>query len=167
MKKYISFILLIIILFISNGYHLYFSYVQHSIQQEIKHKIRKGLSEKELTQIVISSNNENEITWIKKNKEFRYKGFMYDIVKIKIKNNKKYYYCINDLKEKNLIANYTRHNRRRKNILLRLRKVLSNKYFPEYFSVNIKTNTADIYFAEYQQLYDSVYLETLSPPPNV
>ncbi len=167
MKKYTSLILLFIFMFVSGGYQIYFKYLQYDIKQEIKHEIRKGLSEQELTLIVISSKNENEIHWIKKDKEFRYKGLMYDVVKTKINDNKKYYYCINDIKEKNLIANYTRHNKRRNKALLRLRKVLSDKYLPENLSDNLKIYKADIYFAEYRQNYNSIYLETLPPPPKV
>ncbi len=165
MRKYISFILLIIILFISNGYHLYFKYLQHNIQHEIKHKIKNGLNENELFVIVVSTNNEKEIEWTKKNKEFRYKGEMYDLVKIKIKNNKKIYYCINDVKEEHLIANFTKQNRRRNKILLRLKKLLNNKYFPKTYSVNNKILQANIYFTEYQFLYKSRFKEILSPPP--
>ncbi len=167
MKKYIPFILLIIILFISNGYHLYFKYLQKNIQYEIKQEIKNGLSEKDFKIIVVSADNAKEIIWIKKNKEFRFKGFMYDIVKTKQLNNKKYYYCINDIKEKNLIANYIRNNRRRNKKIFSLQKILSNKYFPEKFSVNLKVNKADIYYAEYKQLWTSIYLEILSPPPKV
>ena len=165
MRKYISFILLIIILFFSNGYYLYFKYLQHNIQLEIKHGIRKGLKEKDLSIIIVSLNNEKEIEWTKKNKEFRYKGMMYDIVKTKIKSNKKIYYCINDIKEKKLIANYTKHNRRRNKVLLKLKKILSNKYLPENYSINNKIGKANVYFAEYQFFYKSRFIGTLSPPP--
>ena len=144
---------------------MYFKYLQNNIQQEIKHKIRKGLKGKDLSIIVVSLNNEKEIEWIKKNKEFRYKGLMYDVVKTKIKNNKKIYYCINDIKEKNLIANYTRHNRRRNKVLLKLKKVLSNKYLPENYSINNKIEKANVYFAKYKFFYKSRFMETLSPPP--
>ncbi|NPA44194.1 MAG: hypothetical protein GXO49_01535, partial [Chlorobi bacterium] len=101
MKKSISLILLIVILLVSNGYYLYFKYLQNNIQKEMKQVVKSGLSEKDFSVIVVSEENEKEIIWIKKNKEFRYKGFMYDIVKTKQLNNKKYYYCINDIKEKN------------------------------------------------------------------
>ncbi len=167
MKKYISLILLFNILFISSGYHLYFKYLQYNIQQDIQHEIRKGISEKKLTLIVVSSNNEKVIKWTKKNKEFEYKGLMYDVVKTKIKNNYYYYYCINDVEEKNLITNYTIQNRCKNKILLKLKKNLSNKYFPEKFSINTETIKADIYFPEYHKLYNSTYLETLSPPPKI
>ncbi len=165
MRKYISLILLVIILFVSNGYHLYFKYLQHNIQQEIKHKIRNKLSKKELTLIVVSSNNKKKIKWTKENKEFIYNGLMYDIVKVETQGKEKYYYCINDTKEKDLIANYKKHNRHRNNTLLKIRKILSNKYFPEKLSINTKINKDDMCFIKYQQNYKSIYVETLSPPP--
>ncbi|NOX16822.1 MAG: hypothetical protein GXO87_00870 [Chlorobi bacterium] len=167
MRKYASIILLFIFMFVSGGYQIYFKYLQYDIRQEIKREIRTGLNEMDLTLVVVSSENENKINWIKKNKEFRYKGLMYDVVRIKTKDNKKYYYCINDIKEKNLIANYVRHNKRRNKALLRLRKVLSNKYLPENPSENLKTYKDKIYFAKYRQSYNSIYLEILPPPPKV
>jgi len=167
MKKYISITLLSIFLFLGFGYQLYFQFLQYNIQQEIKREIRNGLNEQNLTLIVVSSKNENEIHWIKKDKEFKYKGLMYDVIKTTTKGGKKYYFCINDIKEKELIVNYTRHNKRRKKALLRLRKVLSNKYIAENLFENLKIYKADIYFVEYRQNYNSIFSETLSPPPKV
>ncbi|MCF6185235.1 MAG: hypothetical protein L3J56_11575 [Bacteroidales bacterium] len=165
MKKYISFILLIIIVFVSNESYLYFKYLQHNIHQEIKQEIRKGLDEKDLTLIIVSSGNEKEIIWTKKNKEFKYKGLMYDIVKTKIKNKKNYYYCINDIKEKQLITSFSKNNRRRKRTLLKIKKVLNNKYFFEKYSFKTTISKSDIYFCERQQFYNSQTLEVISPPP--
>jgi len=165
MRKFISFILVIIFLFVSNGCYLFFKYLQHNIQQEVKHEIRAGLNENDLSIIVVLLNNEKKIEWIKKNKEFRYKSQMYDVVKTKIKNNKKYYYCRNDIKERDLIANFARHHRRRNKILLKLIKLLSNKYFHQNYSINKKVSNTNFYFAEYQSLYKSRYTETLSLPP--
>jgi len=166
MRKFTSLILLIIILFVSNGYYLYFKYLQHNIQQEIKQKIRKGLDEKDLEVIIVPFSNNKEIIWTKKNKEFKYKGAMYDIVKTKIKNGKSYYFCINDIREKQLITSFINNNNRRRNkTLIVIKKVLSNKYFFEKFSLKIIINKLDIYFSEYQQIYKSQTVDVLSPPP--
>ncbi len=167
MRKYISLILLITILFISNGYYLFFKYFQHSINKEIKQEIRKGINEEELSIFVIPINEVENIKWTKKDKEFIYKGLMYDVVKSKIVNNKKYYYCINDSKEEELISYYTRHRRRKNKLLIILKKVLNNKYLPEEHIVNTVIHKTDFNFYDYKKLYKSVYLETLSPPPQV
>ncbi|NOZ35224.1 MAG: hypothetical protein GXO80_07995 [Chlorobi bacterium] len=165
MKKYTSLILLIIILFVSNEYYLYFKYLQYNIHQEVKQEIKKGLDEKDLTLIIVPFNNEKEIIWTKKNKEFKYKGSMYDIVKTKIKNKKNYYYCINDIKEKQLITSFSKNNRRRKRTLYKIKQVLNNKYFFEKFSFQAAISKSDIYFCEHQQFYNSQTIEVLSPPP--
>jgi len=167
MRRYISFILLVVIVFVSTGYHIYFKYLQNNIRKEIKHEIRKGLDKKDLSLIIISSKNKKYLTWIEENKEFNYKGAMYDVVKIETKNSKTYYYCINDIKENDLIVNYTRHNRRRSKTILKLRKVLTNKYFPEKYSISIPFSKADVYYSDNLQIYISIYIETFSPPPQV
>ena len=167
MKKFVSSILLVTFLFFIFGYQLYFKYLQYEIQREIKSEIEKSADESELTLIVVSSETENEIHWIKKNEEFRYKGSMYDVVKIATENGKKVFYCINDVKEKNLIVNYTRHNKRRRKALLRFGKILSDKYLPKNLSYNFGKRKANFHFAEYNRNYNSVYLEILPPPPEV
>ncbi len=165
MKKFVSSILLVTFLFFIFGYQLYFKYLQYEIQREIKSEIEKSADESELTLIVVSP--ETEIHWIKKNKEFRYKGLMYDVVKTATENGKKVFYCINDVKEKNLIVNYTRHNKRRRKALLRFGKILSDKYLPKNLSYNFGKRKANFHFAEYNRNYNSVYLEILPPPPEV
>ncbi len=165
MRKHFSYILLIIVLFFSIGYHLYFKYLQINIQQNIKLEIRKGIDEKDLSIIVVTSENEKEIEWIKKGKEFRYKGSMYDVVKTETLSNKKIYYCIDDIKERNLITNYTKQNRKNNKTLLLLKKILSNKYFPENYLFNKSTVVKNISFSKYQSLYKSRFDPPSPPPP--
>ena len=110
--------------------------MQYKIQKEVKQKIRKGLRDEDLSIIVVSVNDESEINWIKPQKEFRYKGEMYDVVNIKIENQKKYYYCIWDVKEKQLIANYnkTNNNKQNKERIKRISNILL------FFQVILITN---------------------------
>jgi predicted transcriptional regulator len=144
---------------------LYFKYLQHNIQQEINNEIKEGLNEKDLSVVIIPLKDENKITWTKKNKEFKYKGLMYDVVKTKIKNGKKYYYCINDVKEKKLITSFFRNNRRKNKSLLKLKKILSKKYLSNKFSKRISIKNTNLYLFENQEFYKSKILEVLSPPP--
>jgi predicted transcriptional regulator len=144
---------------------LYFKYLQHNIQQEINNEIKEGLNEKDLSVVIIPLKDENKITWTKKNKEFKYKGLMYDVVKTKIKNGKKYYYCINDVKEKKLITSFFRNNRRKNKSLLKLKKILSKKYLSKKFSKRISIKNTNLYLFENQEFYKSKILEVLSPPP--
>jgi hypothetical protein len=90
---------------------------------------------------------------------------MYDVVKTKIKNGKKYYYCINDVKEKKLITSFFRNNRRKNKSLLKLKKILSKKYLSNKFSKRISIKNTNLYLFENQEFYKSKILEVLSPPP--
>lgn len=110
LRKYLSAIILMFFLFNIVGYYLWFSYVKNNIQKEIRQEIRKGLEDKDLTLITIPIDDESGLCWIKPGKEFTYHGEMFDVVKIKISNNKKYIYCINDTKEKKLIADFSKNN---------------------------------------------------------
>jgi hypothetical protein len=165
MKRFISFILLFLFLFVSGGYYLYFRYLQRQIQQEVKTEIRKGLQEEELSLIVIPANGSQDILWTKKDKEFRYKGSMYDVVRTEVRGQKIYYYCLNDVKEKQLIARYQRTNRRKAKTLLNLKRVMGNKYFAETVSLKINLCQTGILLPEYQKQYNSIIPETNSPPP--
>ncbi|MDX1830090.1 MAG: hypothetical protein R3342_11145 [Lutibacter sp.] len=144
---------------------MYFKYLQHNIQQEINNEIKEGLNEKDLSVVIIPLKDENKIIWTKKNKEFKYKGLMYDVVKTKIKNGNRYYYCINDVKEKQLITSFFRNNRRKNKSLLKLKKILSKKYLSNKFSKKISIKNTNIYLFENQEFYKSKILEVLSPPP--
>ena len=167
MRKYISVILLVLFLFVSNGYYLYFKYLQHNIRQEIKYEIRRGIDEAELAIITVSKGEENEIYWTEKNTEFKYKGAMYDIVKTEVKNNKTTYYCINDVKEQQLFTHFTKQNSTQNRILIELRKVISSKYFPEYYSITNSVKEMVNTFTTYQFIYKSIAIEILSPPPQI
>jgi hypothetical protein len=93
-------------LFNIGGYFIWFNIIKNKIQKEIRQEIRKGLSEKDLILITVAVNEESEICWIKPGKEFSYRGEMFDVVKIKTSSDKKFFYCINDSKEKKLISGF-------------------------------------------------------------
>jgi len=141
-RKYLSVILLFFFLFNMGGYYLWFNYLKNNIQKEIRREIRKGLSEKDLTLITVPVNDESGICWIKPAKEFTYRGEMYDVVKIKISDNKKFIYCINDIREKKLIADFSKTNESSQ----KARKLLGNFQYifviqPEsFFHINEPSN---------------------------
>ena len=166
MKKYVSLIFLLIILFVGNGYDLLFIYIRHSVRREVMNEIRYGLKNKDLCLIVVSADKKNKITWVKTGKEFRYNGNMYDVVRVERKNNKTFYYCINDINEKTLIARYLKHNKKSR-ILLHLKKVLNLKYFPVQNIINLTIQPQTIDYYTSLEIYHSIIIDKLSPPPKV
>jgi len=139
--------------------------MQYQAQQEIQHEIKKGLKEKDLSLIVVPVNNEKDIFWVKPGKEFRYRGAMYDVVKTRIAGQKKYYYCINDVQEKQLIVRFNKNHKQKEQAARRLKRNQSNKYFPEKYSLCTNFTNFDFSFAEYSSHYKSIITVVSSPPP--
>ena len=165
MKKIISYIILLLFVFTTSGYYLLFKHIKHEIHHEVEQKIKNGIDKNELTVFIFLTDEENSIHWIKKNKEFTVNGEMYDVVEIKIKNNKKYIYCLNDIKEKQLIARFTRHNRRRNKILNIIKKVTADKYVPVQATIDQLNNETAVCFGIYNCNFKSITGDVYSPPP--
>lgn len=151
-------------LFNIGGYYLWFSYVKNNIQKEIRREIRQGLSEKDLTLISMPVNDESGICWIKPGKEFTFNGKMYDVVKITINNNRKFYYCIDDVKEKNLIAGFSKIPESNQ----KARKLLASFHYvyviqPESFFHIIETANLNYYMKSFDTA--STVKEVTIPPP--
>jgi hypothetical protein len=142
LKKYLSVFLLLFFLFNIGGHYLWFSILKSNIQKEIRREIRQGLSEKDLTLIAVPFNDESGICWIKPGKEFTYRGKMYDVVKTRISDSRKFYYCIDDIKEKKLIDDFSKKNEPSQ----KARKLLGNYHYiyviqPEsFFHINETSN---------------------------
>jgi hypothetical protein len=129
LRKYLSLIMMMFFLFNIVGYYLWFSYLKITIQKEVQEEISRGLDEKDLTLITVPEGDQSGICWIKPGKEFTYRGEMYDVVKIRTYDKKKFIYCINDTREKKLITDFSKNNES----VPKARKILSSFqyiYFP-------------------------------------
>lgn len=104
----VSLVLIIILLMNAFGFNMLFNITQNNIRKEIRARIRDGLNDSELVTFEFINNNSAEIQWIHPGKEFVYRNGMYDIVKSKQLAGKTVYYCINDIKEKRLIDDFSR-----------------------------------------------------------
>jgi len=171
LKNATSFFLLFIFSFNIGGTYIIFKIQQNHIRKEIIHKIKQGISEKDLTSITVSSENENQLIW-KDREEFSYKGTMYDIVHIEILDkNTKIYHCISDSLETNLIAKYNKElQKKRKDKNNRTNSVKTIKYIQKINPIPQKEELAFSHKAirlnfVYHDNYASLSLEILSPPP--
>ncbi len=164
-KKYISLFLLSGILFGSSGYYLYFKYLQYNIKHRIKKEIKSGIYQNRLTVFVVPASETDGIEWVKRNEEFKYKECLYDVVKTEVLNGKKYIYCINDSKENELITGFLRNSKRRNKILLRLIRILSNKYIVSGYTGITVDIVSCFRFNEYRKIYYPRTVDIPSPPP--
>lgn len=83
--------------------HVYFSVRKGQIHTDIKQQIKQSIPESDLHIVRFASNDSPK--WLKDQKEFKYNGHLYDVVKVKKdKNGNAIYYCIDDVKEELLFA---------------------------------------------------------------
>ncbi len=165
MRKHIACLLSIILLFNIGGYYLIFRIKQIIIQKEIKQEIIKGIKEKDLLVIVSLSGKEDKFVWIKPGKELKYRGEMYDVVKSKTERYNKYYFCIRDSKERQLVAHFNKTQNTKKETEKRLKRTIPfNLFFQQFLRINKIYNTDFRYpFCNYQFLSNIISIVT--PPP--
>jgi len=164
--KLSSLLLVIILLFNVCGYYIIFNVVQNNIRHDIKEQIREGMTESELTMIEITVQNEAEIRWIEHNREFTYRGNMYDVVKIKPVRDGKILYCINDIRERKLITDFAKKNESNQ----KAKKLLGNfstNFLPQPGLLRYINESSDQDFLLYTFDIQSKIKETADPPPKL
>jgi len=108
MQKVVSIFLIIVLLCQSAGHFIFFKIKQFEIRTEIKHRIKSGLADDDLTllkipNLLISSPN-LQFQWIHKG-EFRFEEKLFDIVNTEKRGSETWFYCIDDHDETLLFAN--------------------------------------------------------------
>jgi hypothetical protein len=102
----------------------------------------------------------------KPKKILKYKGEMYDVVKIKNKGHKNYYYCICDIKEKQLIAHYQK-TQKKNNTEEKIKRVKNVKLFFQQFNYPIELYCSDYIYPQNSYKILVNYIIIPSPPPKM
>lgn len=165
MRKLISILLIFTFLNTIGGYYLWFSAMQYGIQKEMEEEIGGSYADQDLALIIIPDKGESGISWIKPGKEFQYKGEMYDVVKTKNLPEKKQYYCLNDNKEKLLIANFNKTRKAKKEAEKRLKRVFNYTFFLQPFTITKNIYPVKLTFTKIGSFYRSNTIDIYSPPP--
>lgn len=98
LKKLTLISLLLILVLSQCGYYCIYTYQTHIAKIAAHEQMLKQIPENLLIKICVQENAAN-IQWEEEGKELRLQGEMYDVVKEKIENGKKYLFCISDKKE--------------------------------------------------------------------
>jgi hypothetical protein len=169
-------LLVFVLLFNTFGQIGLFLFVQNHLRNEIKEIIRNNPDKSKLEVITIPNSiikNQESIFKRIDDKEFRYKGKMYDIVMEKNLAGSVQFYCINDKLEEKLIARFSdlKNNDNSKgllrNNLIKQFKIFSfdapqtkqnNSFFP---TISIAIN--NYYFMSLH----SIILDINPPPPKI
>lgn len=146
------------------GAYLLLIIQQRNNTRNIHKEICKNISDEYLTLIIIPIGKLSQIHWIKDGSEFVHKGKLFDIVRCKILGEYKYFYCINDIKEKQLISAFQKkceQNKSRKP----LRKVNGPVFIFSSFSFPIPIPIYLHDINSYAHDYKSRISEICCPPP--
>ena len=152
-----------------------FKVQQYQVKREIKQRIKKDVPTEELTTIVLTQQNSHEFDW-EHEREFRYKGVMYDVVKKEIVNKTTtLLFCVTDKQETILFAKINEEvtkNMDTKNNgshpLKNVFKLLSNIYFP-HEEINFHLDVFQIKksLTSYSCYYQIPFIDIANPPPEL
>jgi hypothetical protein len=166
MRKLAVLALLALFLFNIGGYFLWFRISQQVNYSQVRREIRAGLDDRFLDVIRVPADGVKNITWTKPDKEFSFRGEMYDVVKSKTEPGAVVYYCLKDTTEKALIARFSRkaHEEQQRTKMLKKIPLLSFIFQPDTLgSLAAPCSTLLIFW---QSFYHSPEMESHSPPPN-
>ena len=174
LKKSLSILLIFVFLCNITGYYIVFKINQYQIYKEVKRKIKYSVPDDQLIRICISVNDNNTLKWTKENKEFKYQGEMYDVVRSKKDAGLITYYCIHDFKETRLFANLDKqvknqmnNDSQRKNANSLFKKLVKNLIFQgTNTSILLMIKSCTLCCTEFDH-YNSVVLDKISPPPKI
>lgn len=171
MKKIVSIFFLLIFLFNIAGYFILFKIVQNQTKNEIRTEIESGIFKKELTELIIDKKDLAEIQWVEDDKEMRFRGAMYDVVKYSETNNTITFYCIEDSKEDKLFTSLEDHidgqtlankpysnSKKIVDHIIKLYYLNHNLFISHNEISNIKISSSELF-------YKSVFIKKNSPPP--
>ena len=159
------------------GYFVVFSLQQYLAREDMKSYIKNKLTDNELEKVVVPNsemvNGSSDFRFKDENKEFVYKGKLYDIVRQKDDGVHTVFYCINDKKEEGLFAALEEHVQRntdqnlpRKQNAVGLVKHIVKDALPdnrsELFCHLYFTNCINSFCNSFPK---DQYIQPLSPPP--
>ena len=171
-KKFISIIIITVLLFNAIGNLIVFESMRYTIKKEVKSDIISKTSDHNLITIIVDTNTKKNIRFMDDD-EFMYNGRMYDIVKQENKNDTTIYLCSNDTKEDELFANLNTEvkknmdtnpvKQKTQQILTKISislfyEEVNNDHPDTYSSYYYKTKTQNILTTDY---------DVLTPPPKV
>lgn len=148
---------------------------QKQIRKEVKHKLIAGLDDTELTYFAFTEQELSSLEW-KHDEEFRFNGYMYDIVKREKIGNTYHFWCWKDDKETSLYQEF-------ESLLAKInlpvqddqKNTLKWLQFQNALYCNSLTGWQPNFFLSkethiaipYSNLYCSITLGSISPPPLV
>ena len=118
-------------------------------------------------EVISLSDHRNAISWEENGKEFFFNGQMFDLVKKVNENGQIILYCINDIKEKELVDKYneiTKNNstNKQENTNIDSINLFVEEYAEEYIPYTL---SGDMIYSSFTSRLQSLTLKNSTPPP--
>ncbi|WP_339787225.1 MAG: hypothetical protein ACMVP2_05630 [Imperialibacter sp.] len=173
-KRNCAYVFLFSFLFNYFGICTIFEVQQFIIRREVKEQIEAGVPDDKLHKLSFAVDQIPNLEWEEEGREFRFKGQMYDIVRREVVADSVYYFCINDVKETNLVmldelvrkhmdddsGPISKTTRKVTKTVKSLKFSASEKLFT--YGILVPKSTIDSSFAHF---YSSPCIELVGPPP--
>ena len=93
MKKIVPFFFMVLFIAPFYGTYLYLSLQQKAIQEAVQRKLEEGIPSNELVKLTFSTSEINKVLRWEHDKEFEFKGQMYDVVEVTDVGDSLQYLC--------------------------------------------------------------------------
>ncbi|HCR49403.1 MAG TPA: hypothetical protein DIW24_07235 [Bacteroidetes bacterium] len=167
------FLVLLGLLFPTTALWVLLHYQKNTIRQEVQTLRTHGIEEKKLVLLKFTLLEQKTILRWEHEREFEYRGNMYDIIKINVTGDTTYYWCWWDKKETEVnkkLTSLTRHISNKKQTdqqtVIQIYQYLKTLYFPETveWALFNKTGPLQPFFWKVT-LYQSLFISPAVPPP--
>ncbi len=172
MKKFISYLLILGILFNTLGNLIVLKSMHYNIYKDIRTTYINNIPNHNLVKITVAKDAKNSIRFIEKD-EFIYKDKMYDIVRTETNQNSVIYYCLNDTKDENLYSSLNTEVRKCMNsnpvkskTQQLLKKIATTLFYTENKNTVINS-FKNIKYSHTINKSKSALIDVLTPPPQL
>ncbi len=171
MKRNISILLLILILLNTSGFSLMFGLLYYSCKLENENPGAMLETGKQKLVLTVKKSGLADIVRVN-DREIKYKGKMYDVIKEEVRGEVHYIYCVWDKQEDRIVSAYNNFHQSNKAETpytndaskLILKNLIKNFIIPSKFA-GLQQSSYKNNFAELSNYYQSVIPDIQFPPP--
>jgi hypothetical protein len=174
LKKTISILLIFGLTFNLFGALIIYELVEMKIHEDAEELSEKNISDSSVILLSFNINslkNNKQFEWTRKDKEFRFRGKLYDIAKIVKEKGTVKYFCVNDKDEESLQKDYGDFDKQTGNKNNFVKEIFDKQnntnYFFEEYTIKYPGLIRNFYFANAIFKYQDIIQNIHTPPPKV
>jgi hypothetical protein len=139
--------------------------VQYYHFSHVRHLLINRLLQGEMKLLVIGKEEARNLQWKKHNKEFVYKGQMYDIARMTTRNGSSFIYCYRDVNENRLITLFNQKKPGDQALRTIVSKILLTHFILPNSGIGILPNVSEFEYLSFHTYFYSCKADIHSPPP--